>query len=184
MAKLNVFFYVVAFLCLVLTCSATLYTVGGTSGWDVSTDLQSWAKSKTFYVGDVLLFLYTSSTYTVNEVTRNNFNGCNLARALQIYSGGNSSITLTKPGDRFFVCGNKLYCCGGMKLQVHTNGGQRAGSPASAPGLAPQASTSLTHHTNFNNASPNLFASDGSLHGGRDCDLVAACLVAVLITLI
>ncbi|XP_043717219.1 basic blue protein-like [Telopea speciosissima] len=181
MAKFILFFYVVSFLCLVLTCSATLYIVGDTSGWDVSTNLNSWVKNKTFNVGDVLLFQYVSSTYTVNEVTRNNFNGCDVTRAFKIYTGGNSTITLTKPGDRFFICGTKLYCLTGMKLQVHVNGiqgaGAPAGAPASAPGLAPQASTALTH------ASPHLSTSDGSLHGGRD-SLFAVCLGVVLITLL
>lgn len=37
-----------------LTCSATTYTVGDNSGWDISTDLDSWTKDKRFVVGDVL----------------------------------------------------------------------------------------------------------------------------------
>lgn len=38
-----------------LTCSAaTYYTVGDSSGWDISTDLDTWAKDKKFIVGDVL----------------------------------------------------------------------------------------------------------------------------------
>ncbi|XP_042503519.1 blue copper protein-like [Macadamia integrifolia] len=176
MAKF-LFFYVLACLFLqVLTCSATLYTVGDTSGWDVSTDLNSWVKNKTFNVGDSLLFQYSSS-YTVNEVTRDNFNACNVTRALQIYTGGNTTIPLTKPGDRFFVCGNKLYCLGGMKLQVHVNGDQGASGPASATGFAPQASR------NKNKASPNLYTSNGSPHGGRDSLIFATSLGAIVILL-
>lgn len=37
-----------------LTSSATVYTVGDTSGWDISTDLNSWSNNKTFKVGDAL----------------------------------------------------------------------------------------------------------------------------------
>ncbi|KAJ4950012.1 hypothetical protein NE237_026844 [Protea cynaroides] len=178
MAKL-LFFYVLACLSLLITCSATTYMVGDTAGWDLSTDLDSWVKNKTFNVGDVLVFQY-SSAYTVNEVTRNNFNGCNVNQPLQTYTGGNSNITLTKPGDRFFVSGNKLYCLGGMKLQVHVNGGQVA---ASAPGLAPQASTSLppssTNKNNYKSSPNNFSSSNGSPYPGRD-SLVAAFLAAVL----
>lgn len=36
------------------TCTSTTYTVGDTSGWDISTDLATWAQDKTFNVGDVL----------------------------------------------------------------------------------------------------------------------------------
>lgn len=39
---------------LALTCNATTYTVGDSSGWDISSDLDSWAVGKTFAVGDVL----------------------------------------------------------------------------------------------------------------------------------
>lgn len=38
-----------------LTCSAaTLYIVGDSSGWDISTNLDTWANGKNFTVGDVL----------------------------------------------------------------------------------------------------------------------------------
>jgi len=36
------------------TCSATTYTVGDSSGWDISTNLDTWIADKTFKVGDVL----------------------------------------------------------------------------------------------------------------------------------
>ena len=35
-------------------CRATTYTVGDTSGWDISTDVDSWAQDKHFVVGDIL----------------------------------------------------------------------------------------------------------------------------------
>lgn len=37
-----------------ITCRATTYMVGDNSGWDISTNLDSWAKDKIFNVGDVL----------------------------------------------------------------------------------------------------------------------------------
>lgn len=37
-----------------LTCGATLYMVGDTSGWDISTNLETWVKDKRFLVGDDL----------------------------------------------------------------------------------------------------------------------------------
>lgn len=36
------------------TSMATTYIVGDTSGWDISTNLDTWASDKTFKVGDVL----------------------------------------------------------------------------------------------------------------------------------
>lgn len=35
-------------------CNATTYFVGDTSGWDISSDLESWPLGKRFSVGDVL----------------------------------------------------------------------------------------------------------------------------------
>lgn len=39
---------------LALTCRATIYTVGDSAGWDISTDLDTWALGKRFVVGDAL----------------------------------------------------------------------------------------------------------------------------------
>ncbi|KAF3433204.1 hypothetical protein FNV43_RR24306 [Rhamnella rubrinervis] len=113
------------------TCTATTYTVGDTSGWDISTNLDTWTNDKTFNVGDVLLFQYSSS-HSVREVTKENFNKCETNNALETFSNGNSTVTLTKPGARYFVCGNKLHCLGGMKLQVNVENNQ-AYAPANAP---------------------------------------------------
>lgn len=38
--------------------SATEHTVGGSSGWDESTDFSSWASGETFKVGDKLGMFY------------------------------------------------------------------------------------------------------------------------------
>ena len=59
--------YVLVILSLALTCTATTYVVGDSSGWDISTDLETWEQNKTFYVGDALrmciLFVFTFSSY-------------------------------------------------------------------------------------------------------------------------
>ena len=54
MAK-NIWVYVLVIIGgLALSCNATTYIVGDTSGWDISTDLDAWSQGKRFYVGDVL----------------------------------------------------------------------------------------------------------------------------------
>ena len=45
---------VLAIFGLALTCKATVYTVGDNSGWDISTDLDTWTMDKRFVVGDML----------------------------------------------------------------------------------------------------------------------------------
>lgn len=49
-----------------LTCSATTYTVGDTSGWDISTDLNTWSNDKKFNVGDILCKLKLYYTFNLN----------------------------------------------------------------------------------------------------------------------
>ncbi|KAA8539753.1 hypothetical protein F0562_026445 [Nyssa sinensis] len=117
MAK-QLLFHVLVILSLVLCCSASLYIVGDSAGWDISTDLDTWSKGKKFVVGDILLFQYSSS-YSVSEVTRESYRACSTTNVIQSSSNGNTSFTLSRPGDEYFICGNKLYCLGGMKLHAH-----------------------------------------------------------------
>nr|XP_043633743.1 blue copper protein-like [Erigeron canadensis] len=113
-------------------CQATTYTVGDTSGWDISTDVDSWAQDKHFVVGDVLTFQYSSS-HSVAEVNRDSYKGCNTTKAIQPASNGNTTFALTKPGHRYFICGNKLHCYAGMKLHVVVEGKEAEAPAAAAP---------------------------------------------------
>lgn len=53
MAKLILLCFLSIF-CFALTSNAATYVVGDTSGWDISSDIDSWATDKRFNVGDVL----------------------------------------------------------------------------------------------------------------------------------
>lgn len=57
---------------LAITCRATLYNVGDSAGWDVSSDLDTWPKGKTFVVGDVLgeYFVYISHMENISIATK------------------------------------------------------------------------------------------------------------------
>lgn len=46
--------YLLATFSIALTTNATTYTVGDNSGWDISTDIDSWVQDKVFKVGDSL----------------------------------------------------------------------------------------------------------------------------------
>ncbi|KAK1305924.1 hypothetical protein QJS10_CPA10g00994 [Acorus calamus] len=126
------FFFLAAISCLALTCSATVYTVGDSAGWDISADLPAWASGKKFVVGDVLSFQY-NSYHTVNEVTKPGYDNCTTSNAITTGQGGNTTIPLSTPGDKFFICGLLSHCLGGMKLRVNVDGGQQSASPAGAP---------------------------------------------------
>ncbi|GAB4825592.1 hypothetical protein Ancab_008466 [Ancistrocladus abbreviatus] len=162
---------------LIIRTNGSLYRVGDTSGWDISTDLDSWVLGKRFVVGDVLLFQY-SSYHSVAELTRQDYNGCNTTNALQTYTGGNTSIPLTKAGGWYFACGNKLHCLGGMKLQVHVASNQ-APSPAPAPQQG--GGGSLPKTSKNNNPLSTLPSSSPSLaHASAPFFLLVLCIVGLL----
>ncbi|XP_062185030.1 stellacyanin-like [Phragmites australis] len=120
---------------------AVSYNVGNSAGWDLSADIPSWVDGKTFYVGDVLVFQY-SKYNTLDEVDEAGFGNCSAANALLSRSDGNTTVPLTAPGDRYFICGNQLYCLGGMKLHVLVNlPPAPAGAPQANPVAAPGPST-------------------------------------------
>ncbi|WVZ86602.1 hypothetical protein U9M48_033356 [Paspalum notatum var. saurae] len=118
-----------------LRTEAASYKVGDSAGWDLSSDLQSWAGGKTFYVGDVLVFQY-SKYNNLDEADEAGFKNCSAANAVQSWSDGNTTVPLTAPGDRYFISGNQLYCLSGMELHVLVNqpaGAAPAGVPQSSP---------------------------------------------------
>ncbi|KAL4556988.1 hypothetical protein LXL04_035158 [Taraxacum kok-saghyz] len=108
-----------------ITSNANTYTVGDNSGWDISTDLHTWEQGKKFIVGDVLVFQY-ASTDSLCEVGQESFQTCNTTNVIKCFRDGNTSIPLTSPGERYFFCGNRLYCYSGMKLDILVERNQSA----------------------------------------------------------
>ncbi|KAJ4980578.1 hypothetical protein NE237_031415 [Protea cynaroides] len=94
-------------------------TVGGTNGWDLTSNLQAWAAAQSFHVGDNLIFQY-SPPHNVLEVTKANYDSCQATSTRQAHTDGNTVIRLTKAGKRYFTCGVPGHCSQGMKLQVRT----------------------------------------------------------------
>ncbi|KAL5215864.1 hypothetical protein ABZP36_007265 [Zizania latifolia] len=97
--------------------SAKDYTVGDSSGWAPGVDYNAWAKGKTLYIGDTLLFQYNGA-HTVAEVSAADHSSCSASNPLRSYKDGTTIITLTKPGTRYFICGTTGHCTSGMKLAV------------------------------------------------------------------
>ncbi|KAK7846591.1 uclacyanin 1-like [Quercus suber] len=111
------------------------YTVGGAnSGWDTSTDLQTWASSQSFLVGDNLIFQYTPN-HDVLEVSKSDYDSCQASNPIQSYSGGTTNIPLSSQGKRYFICGTSGHCSQGMKVQIDTlaTSAPPPASPSSKP---------------------------------------------------
>ncbi|XP_022737365.1 uncharacterized protein LOC111290341 [Durio zibethinus] len=178
---------------------ATTYVVGDTSGWDISTDIDSWVSDKRFNVGTLISFLLLSlvtnficflflvvfqhsSYHSVSEVTKKSFKTCNTTDTLRTFSNGNTTVTLSNVGARYFVYGNRLHCLGGMKLQVNVEGDQTSstvGAPEAQPG------TTLPQPASKNN-NPSIVipTSSGYIIGGIQCLIIALlCLTATMLFL-
>ncbi|KAK9672687.1 hypothetical protein RND81_12G117500 [Saponaria officinalis] len=135
-----------------------MYIVGDTSGWDISSDLDSWESGKRFVVGDVLMFQYSSSSNSVCQLTEAEYEKCDTSNALLRSTSGNTTFTLNKPGEMYFACCSRLYCLGGMKVHVHVEPNSTAapiGAPIAAPGPT---SSGLLPRTSKNN-NPTLTSS-------------------------
>ncbi|XP_010247016.1 PREDICTED: uclacyanin 1 [Nelumbo nucifera] len=117
--------------------------VGGSSGWDTTTDLQTWAASQSFFVGDSLIFTY-SSIHDVLEVTKADYDSCSSSNPIKSYNDGNTTIQLSSPVKRYFICGKTGHCDQGMKLEVNVLASSTppTASPVTPPAAPPPVATS------------------------------------------
>ncbi|XP_006653638.1 mavicyanin-like [Oryza brachyantha] len=114
--------------------SAKDYTVGDSSGWVPGVDYTAWAKGKKFSIGDTLLFQYNGRAHSVVEVSAADLSLCSASNPLRSYKSddGITTITLTKPGARYFICGATGHCASGMKLTVTVESLSGGGSSSSS----------------------------------------------------
>lgn len=97
--------------------SAKNRTVGGPSGWNLSTNITQWSASTSFFVNDSLVFLYTPD-YDVIEVNKADFSTCRISSPIAAYDDGQTVILLSQAGTRYFVCGRSNHCITGLKLRA------------------------------------------------------------------
>ncbi|TKY48771.1 Early nodulin protein 1 [Spatholobus suberectus] len=117
---------------------ATNYIVGGPNGgWDTNSNLQSWASSQKFSVGDSLVFRYPPN-HNVVEVTKAAYNSCQPTNPIQSYNDGATTIPLTSPGKRYFICGTIGHCGQGMKVEIDI---LASATTSATPAASPEDST-------------------------------------------
>ncbi|KAI3824752.1 hypothetical protein L1987_06223 [Smallanthus sonchifolius] len=121
------------------------HTVGvPAGGWDTSTNLQSWASSETFTVGDNLVFRYTSS-HDVVEVPKDDYDSCSMSNPISTNTASPTTFELTEAGSRYFICGTPGHCDQGMKVEIKTvattSGPPTSTTPPSSGSPAPPVST-------------------------------------------
>ncbi|KAI0497104.1 hypothetical protein KFK09_023432 [Dendrobium nobile] len=97
--------------------SATDHIVGGHLGWNPNINYTLWSNNQTFFVNDLISFRYQKNMYNVFEVNKTGYDNCTMDGVAGNWSSGKDFITLTRPGEYYFICGNGL-CFSGMKVSI------------------------------------------------------------------
>ncbi|XP_021808970.1 cucumber peeling cupredoxin-like [Prunus avium] len=128
------FFVAMAALALVMNSvgAANTYEVGDALGWIVPPPgtYATWASNKTFTVGDVLVFKFSSGNHDVAEVTKAAYDSCNATSPNSMETNGPANLTLSTSGEHYYICTFPGHCTGGQKLSINVTG---TSSPAPAP---------------------------------------------------
>ncbi|CAN1120591.1 Blue copper protein [Linum perenne] len=121
------------------------YTVGDSFGWNIPTNrslFRDWASGKDFMVGDSLVFNYAAGAHNVAEVTSDGYTACRTANPISLDSNPPSRITLTTPGEHFYICAIAGHCSAGQQLSINVTGatGTTSGSPSGSATPPPSGS--------------------------------------------
>ncbi|XP_054820415.1 umecyanin-like [Prosopis cineraria] len=103
---------------------ATEYNVGGSFGWNTppnQTFYSDWASSKTFFVGDSLVFNLTENQ-NFADVTMADYNSC--STNTDPFAGNGPSrivftVDLLHPGPRYFISTVDNHCARGQKFSIN-----------------------------------------------------------------
>ncbi|XP_006296387.2 mavicyanin [Capsella rubella] len=124
------------------------YEVGDSDGWTTTVGAdyyKSWSSSKTFCVGDSLIFQYNKTLHNVMEVSSQDFESCNPNFPLNTYQSQYEPVVLNRTGHFYFICGVPGHCESGQKLDVLVmsadtpiNQPNNASSSCSKPNPPPQ----------------------------------------------
>lgn len=111
------------------------------------------------------LHVFTPSTvfnygpsHGVDVVSKDDYDSCNTGNALQVFTGGQTTIPLSTPGDMYFICSTSGHCDTGMKLAIKVQGSSSGTTPAT-----PSGSGATPAKSNHPNAASGVFGSMSKL---------------------
>ncbi|KAK0603615.1 hypothetical protein LWI29_006830 [Acer saccharum] len=95
------------------------HIVGAPVCWRRSPEIQSWATTKKFHVGDALVFIYDAPTIVL-EVGYKAFLDCDAHAYLRKYVDQQTVLELKRTGPHYFI---STYddCLAGLKLAIHVD---------------------------------------------------------------
>ncbi|KAI5557503.1 hypothetical protein POPTR_018G129400v4 [Populus trichocarpa] len=115
---------------------AAVYEVGDSTGWKAPSDssfYSTWASDKSFTVGDVLTFTFSTTVHDVATVSKSDYDNCNIASQSNVLTVGPATITLNATGNQYYFCTLSNHCTRGQKLAITV----AASSTPSPPGTPP-----------------------------------------------
>ncbi|XP_009612880.1 blue copper protein-like [Nicotiana tomentosiformis] len=120
-----------------VTMAQQTHVVGDALAWTVpnggAAAYTTWTSRKTFAVGDILVFNFTTGLHSVAEVSKAAFDSCNTANPISISTNGPTNITLRSAGSHYYLCTLPSHCTLGQKLAINVAG---SASPAPQPAAA------------------------------------------------
>ncbi|KAF8036582.1 hypothetical protein BT93_C2337 [Corymbia citriodora subsp. variegata] len=131
---------------------AATYMVGDATGWTNTANggasfYSSWASSKTFKVGDILVFNFVSGQHDVSVASESDFSSCGTSNTITFLTTPPVNYTLTTNGIVYFICTHDSHCSQGQKLSVTvgTGSGPTTTPPSSTTSPPPNSSTGSTY---------------------------------------
>ncbi|KAI3724970.1 hypothetical protein L1987_64739 [Smallanthus sonchifolius] len=104
------------------TVAQTSHVVGDTTGWTIppggNATYITWASSQTFTVGDTLVFNFATNAHDVAEVREEAYGPCTTANPISTNNTGPAILTLTRPGNHYYICTFGTHCQAGQKLTI------------------------------------------------------------------
>ncbi|XP_073007886.1 umecyanin-like isoform X2 [Typha latifolia] len=119
----NLLFHLALLGCLLMASEAFKdHIVGGGKGWRLpqnKTFYNEWSQSKSFILGDKLVFLFRSGANNLLEVSKEDFDACTQNNVIQRYHNGPTILELTEIGEHYYYCGVGIHCEAGQKLSIN-----------------------------------------------------------------
>ncbi|KAI3910298.1 hypothetical protein MKW92_012953 [Papaver armeniacum] len=115
-----VFCMVLAALC-VASSMAEVYKVGDDNGWTTQNmpDYKRWSASKTFKIGDSIVFEYSPKDNNVVQVmSYDDYKKCNGSSPLKTFTSGKDTIPIKHKEHLFFISGFPDNCQKGQKVDI------------------------------------------------------------------
>ena len=99
------------------------------------------------------------AAHSVLEVSAADHGACSASNPLRSHRDQSTTIPLTKPGTRYFICGAAGHCAAGMKLAVTVSGGDDGPTMRSTNATPAAASTGAATESD---SSPSGAAASGA----------------------